>query len=557
MKKKPILSFTSTSKRIPLIDNIFKAHVELAEACGMTVCFACQDDSVEVMTPYQKELVVSGKVELLHVPVDHGSNTKWTLCRAAHPNAVMVVVDDDWIYDAEGIKSLLETHRRYPEAVICRAYRTIPWIGDSLPEYKVKPFYTYPKTVTAHIAVNRLKDNVLDKEFIIPMGTAFPEHFLGVLYPPGFPSQIATMIPEEGRKDDDVVLGGLVAIEGRQLVFAGRRRISWDKDMNLPNSLWENCRASNGMRTYKALKAYEHNIKEAYGKSGLGRVFLLTCRKYPKRRESMKKELSRLGISFTEQYDDGSFLPSIGAAHKHLNRCHLAKYLALSTFLKEPEDRITIIEDDIRFLRDLSLVSRAIETIPDDFGVCRMSWSPSPYIRSEMENTNPLEVAKTEESLAQDGAFWTKCSYASTDGCTIISRKVAEAFYDRLDKMISADDSRSIDNSDDLLCRVCNDLELPMYVYKPLPCIQVIAKDVEPGKSTVDKFLSSSMYRVPGIIHHIDEYAIDVNMADNRMNSIGRRLMVPANNGYCLGRSRIYYGNATIGQTVSKKKGWW
>ena len=139
------------------------------------------------MTEYQKSLVNNGTIELLHVPQDDGSNTKWTLCREAHKDAVMIVVDDDWTYDVEGIKSLIETHERFPDAIICRAYRSIPWIGNKLPLYEVKPYYTYPKTVTAHIRVNRKKDNVSSEEHIIMSGTSYPEHFLGVLYPPSFP----------------------------------------------------------------------------------------------------------------------------------------------------------------------------------------------------------------------------------------------------------------------------------------------------------------------------------------------------------------------------------
>ena len=245
-KQRPILSFTSHKARMHLLDDIFRNHIEIAEELGLDVCFSCQDDALTVMTDYQKSLVDEGKIELLHIEKDHGSNTKWTLCRMAHPEAVMIVVDDDWIYDVEGIKSLLETHERYPEAVICRAYRTIPWIGSFLPKYEVKPTYTYPKTVTAHVRMSFLKDEALEQEIVIPKGTAFPEHFLGVLYPSCFPRSSAGAIPTECRCDDDVYIGALIAREGRELVFAGRENITADTDLNLPNSLWANCRMGNG-----------------------------------------------------------------------------------------------------------------------------------------------------------------------------------------------------------------------------------------------------------------------------------------------------------------------
>ena len=253
--EKIIVSFTSHKKRLPLIDDIFRSHVRMCEKLGLSLCFSCQDDSIQYMTEYQRSLVENGKVELLHVPKDSGSNTKWTLCREAHKDAVMIVVDDDWTYDVEGIRSLIETHQRFPEAVVCRAYRLIPWIGNELPLYEVRPYYSYPKTVTAHIKVNRKKDNVLDEERVLQPGTAYPEHFLGVLYPPGFPRCGKDEIPNECLKDDDVFIGGRVAAEGMELVFAGRNRMSLDRERDLPGSLWASSRSVNGQGTFAALKS--------------------------------------------------------------------------------------------------------------------------------------------------------------------------------------------------------------------------------------------------------------------------------------------------------------
>ena len=504
----PILSFTSTKSRLPLIDDIFKAHLAVADACGMNVCFSCQTDSIDCMTDYQKGLIASNRIELLHRVVDDGSNTKWTLCRNAHPNAVMIVVDDDWIYDIDGIKSLLETHRRFPEAVICRAYRSIPWIGSKLPLYKVKPFYTYPKTVTAHINVNRTKDGIADCDSVLIPGTAFPEHFLGVLYPPSFPKSASDSIPPECRKDDDVYIGAKIAEEGIDLVFAGRPRISNDKEIRLPNALWAASRKVNGMGTFLALKSVESKFASRIERSSLGQVFLLTCKKYPNRRQTIKEELGRLGISFLEQFDDGSEYPLIGFRHKHINRCHLAKYLALKRFLESPSDRMTIIEDDVRFHKKVSLVADALNSIPIGFGACRLSWSPSPYIRKEKEFTNPTEVSEIDHEMSKPGAYWARCPWASTDGCTIISREVAEQFYLELQQKIEGGETGRIDNSDDMLCRICEKLRMPMYVYKPLMCIQVQMYGAEKGKSPAAKFITEGKYHVPGVVLSTECYEI-------------------------------------------------
>ena len=502
-----VLSFTSTKSRLPHIDDIFRNHFEIAGKLGIRLCFSCQDDALPYMTEYQSELVKSGKIELLHIEKDHGSNTKWTLCRAKHPSAIMIVVDDDWLYDVDGIRSLIEAHNRHPTALICRAYRAIPFVGDDIPLYAVKPSYTYPKTVTPHLKVNRLKDNVCEKEYVLPRGTAYPEHFLGTLYPPEFPSSSPDAIPDECRKDDDVYVGARAAAEGVPLVFAGVHRISEDVETTQPNSLWETSRRVNGAGTFRALKSVHSDFTGHLSGQRLGDVYLLTCKKYPRRRASIKRELARLGITYHETYDDGSSYPSIGMQHKHLNRCHLAKLTALGAFLKTSKSRVTIIEDDVRFLTKISEVSKAVSELPTDFGACRLSWSPSPYIRKEMETANAMQVAEIDREIAREGSRWVRCPWASTDGCTIITRRVAEELYSRLVAFLTAKDMERIDNSDDLLCRVCEELKMPMYVYKPLVCIQVVGGDVEFGKSTVHKFLDPLSYRIPGIVRPLDEFS--------------------------------------------------
>ena len=507
MEPKTILSFTSHKARLPLIDSIFSNHVEVAEALGMDVCFACQDDSIPYLTDYQKELIDLGKVELLHVPKDHGSNTKWTLCRQAHPDAIMVVVDDDWEYDIEGVRSLLETHRKFPKSIVCRAYRTIPWIGKSLPLYEVRPRYSYPKTATAHIGINRTKDTVKIDDTILKAGRVYPEHFLGVLYPPNFPSVDIDSIPEECLKDDDVYIGALVAKEKRDIVFAGRRRMSECKEQQLPSALWEQSLKVNGNGTFNALKNVQSNFASNIGDSKLGSVYLLTCAKYPLRRQGIKKELERLGIDFYEQFDDGSYLPEVGDKHKWINRCHLAKMLALTRFSQEQTDRVTIIEDDVRFIKDINEISMVLSSMPEDFGVCRFSWAPSPWIKKEMEETRHKRYNEINKALSQPGSFFTKCPYASTDGCTVIRRDVALCYLEKLQELVRMGEKPVRENSDDLLCRVCEEINMPMYVYKPLICIQVDVTAREAGKSLVKKFLFDDTYQIKGIVRPSDCYS--------------------------------------------------
>ena len=234
----------------------------------------------------------------------------------------------------------------------------------------------------------------------------------------------------------------------------------------------------------------------------------MTCKKYPERRKSIKTELARLGIAFDEIYDDGTAFQNIGFKHKHLNRCHLAKYNALLRFASNPAERATLIEDDVRFLKNISEISEAIKKIPKGFGVCRLSWGASPYIRKEIESINPKLVVETERNMSQSGSFWVECPWASTDGCTIISKPVAMRFLQKLSTLVESQSDTEMDNSDDLLCRVCEELKMSMYAFKPLVCIQVIPNSGETGKSAAWKFLSESEYYVSGITRSKDEYAL-------------------------------------------------
>lgn len=537
-----ILSFTSHKTRLPLIDDVFRNHLSIAKNCGLRLCFSCQDDSIPYLTDFQKALIDSGEVELLHTPKDHGSNTKWTLCRQKYPNAIMVVVDDDWIYDQKGIESLLEAYNRHKGAIICRSYRTIPWVGSKMPLYTVKPNYSYPKTVTAHTNTNLLKDRISGNESILRPGTFFPEHFLGMLYPPQFPSCNPNEIPIECYKDDDVFIGACASSEKKEVVFAGSSNITEDREVELPGALWSNSRAINGQGTFAALKSVESEFRSSLIHQGLGKVLLMTCKKYPRRRQSIAKELERLGIEFTEHYDDGSKYPNIGFKHKRLNRCHLAKYLALSELDGTSFDRVTLIEDDVRFLKSISDVSEAILSLPRTFGACRLSWGVSPYIRGEMLRTEPQKVVLVEKELARDGSFWAECPWASTDGCTIMSRLVADRFKEALELRLKENTSSEVDNSDDMLCRICSEIGEPLYVYKPLVCIQVQQSDVEMGKSDTTKFFSEKDYHVPGVVLRKELY------------SMNTKATCPASNGYRIDSApKVYIGNDLRGRT---SKGW-
>jgi hypothetical protein len=204
--KKPILSFTSHKARLPFIDDVFRSHLTNSKACGMDVCFACQDDSLPAMTEYQRSLVDLGKIELLHVPKDHGSNTKWTLCRAAHPDATMVVVDDDELYPPSAFPSLLHWSGKLPGAFLCRSWRRLSWSSAD----RMVPFTPNVKGPDAPNPV--YLGNGLFVPSPLTQTEAIPEHWAGCLYPPGFPDPaVAQEAAARAYHDDDAFMMLLLA----------------------------------------------------------------------------------------------------------------------------------------------------------------------------------------------------------------------------------------------------------------------------------------------------------------------------------------------------------
>ena len=266
---KPILSFTSHKARLPYIDEVFRSHVANAETCGMHVCLALQEDSVPAMTPYQRSLVDGGKIELLTVERDHGSNTKWTLCRAKYPDATMVVVDDDELYPHSELRSLLSYHRRVPSAFLCRAWRRVSWD----PSGRMVPFAPNQKGPGAPNPVF-LGSGLPDPLWL--RGTeAIPEHWGGCLYPAGFPS---TGSCEEAAKvafhDDDAVMALFIARAALPFfaipVYERNVRLATKRDSPLrPSGLAYQQAVSPGgpgSRTRQTLKTLEPELVELRGK---------------------------------------------------------------------------------------------------------------------------------------------------------------------------------------------------------------------------------------------------------------------------------------------------
>lgn len=222
------LSFTSIPARLPHIDAVMDAHVMLAKRHNFAgVCLALQEDATEHMTAYQRKLAEAGLVELLTVPKDHGSNTKWTLARARHPGAALVVVDDDRTYPDSMAADFLEWSAKFPGCVLCRALRTLPAAGPGEPVR-----YTLAKgdPCRARLVTSL---NVQTGPARCDTRRTVLEHWAGMLYPPGFPDpafadEAAAVAPH----DDDVFVTAMATRAGRAaMLIPSCDRMLYSKDL--------------------------------------------------------------------------------------------------------------------------------------------------------------------------------------------------------------------------------------------------------------------------------------------------------------------------------------
>lgn len=196
------ISFTSIPARLPHIAPAADGHARLAARHNLSgVCLALQEDAVRAMPDVVRRLVGSGRIELLTVPKDHGSNTKWTLARARHPGARLIVVDDDRVYPDSMVADMLEIAETSPSALLCRALRALP--APSSPDAPVG--YSLARRSPDHAPLTTCR-SVREPSAVDPRRNVL-EHWAGMLYPPGFPDagfadEAARLAPH----DDDVFL---------------------------------------------------------------------------------------------------------------------------------------------------------------------------------------------------------------------------------------------------------------------------------------------------------------------------------------------------------------
>lgn len=476
MKSNAIMSFTSIPSRIRVIDEVFNSHLKNAEDIGLRLVVSLSEDTAGMMTPYQRELVKSGRIDLITTPRDHGSNTKWTLARKKFPDAPMLVVDDDVCYGTGGLKRLMDAYYSCPDHIVCRTFRAVPWEYDRMRDFNHYRPWNYIKVVAAGTGTSLKSTLHCDMRYELSPGSSFPEHSNACVYPPMFPSLDPSRIPNEAFHDDDVMIGALACMDGVRIMFAGDCGDSSDRSLRLKGlwvRQWVEASNSSGKsipRTCNAIKTLSEYFVSARKNSTddcsplwdkIGEAYVLTCSKYQKRRGKILSELGRIGLSAKEICDDMSIEPSLAPSLWGFDRCSLAHQRALEMFLDGDGDRCAIIEDDARFLCNADLIRMSLASIPEDFGALQLGWMPRYYFKSR-------KFAGFDGGLRDDywsGKMWGEYNDASSNTFTVVSRDVAELWLEKLR-------SRCKDKNDNLLCDSCVELKRPIFASNPQICVQ-------------------------------------------------------------------------------------
>lgn len=102
----------------------------------------------------------------------------------------------------------------------------------------------------------------------------------------------------------------------------------------------------------------------------------------PPKAEMLERECARVGLSFVPFW--GCKLPYTNVIEQNVRHtrmcsgawfdCTLSHNRVVRTALESGRKNVLIMEDDIRFLKDTALLTRIVESLPDDYDIAMFDW---------------------------------------------------------------------------------------------------------------------------------------------------------------------------------------
>lgn len=130
--EKTIVSLTSHGIRLKYVA---KTIYSILRQCKLKVVLTLYKDDLKNITPELKKLIDSGYVELIKSDVDLGPHLKYYWAMKQHKDYNVITIDDDCLYSDDFISSLLDYHKKYPDAVISRRAHLMTFTDGKLDPY--------------------------------------------------------------------------------------------------------------------------------------------------------------------------------------------------------------------------------------------------------------------------------------------------------------------------------------------------------------------------------------------------------------------------------------
>lgn len=197
-----IISLTSFPARLPYVNLCIKSLLNQKEKPDRIILYLGEDTTVTNIPRRLKQLTVHG-LSISMQTDDLKPHKKYYYAMQSFPNAIVITVDDDVIYDRNLVKDLLSSYRKYPESVSARNVRKIQFDCE-------------------HIIASYSKWKLVRSRNNIPTNDQVAIGIGGILYPPYCFNKLAfdkNKIKELCLKADDLWLKTMELIDERKIVF--------------------------------------------------------------------------------------------------------------------------------------------------------------------------------------------------------------------------------------------------------------------------------------------------------------------------------------------------
>ena len=169
------------------------------------------------------------------------------------------------------------------------------------------------------------------------------------------------------------------------------------------------------------------------------KVFTLGFTGLPLRAELMDAELSRVGLAAERIWQ---FPTPYDRALQRTVRCKagmqsipyfnsgMGHYRAVKTAYELGAETVFVVEDDIRFLKDLDRLARTVEAMPDGWGVCLFD-----VLKADKD-----DISTVRASVARDkaNAFWNRSwGNPRSFGCYAMTRTAMRWLIGRIEAPLS------------------------------------------------------------------------------------------------------------------------